>query len=78
MFVNNIFIVYIGIPVVNVTYSAMWTFAEILTSTCNNISSRLDNVEEVLEETLSRNCWLLNINSTVKFTYSLFAFTVLF
>lgn len=77
MFERDLFIVYIGIPVLNVTYSAMWTFAEIVTSTCYNISSRLDDVKEVLEETLSRNCFLLKIKSTVMFTYSLFAFTVL-
>lgn len=65
------------IPVVNVTYSAIWTSAEIVTSTCSNISSRLDNVKEVLEETLSGNCRLLNIKSTVMLTYSLFAFKVL-
>lgn len=53
MFEKDIFIDYIGIPVVNVTYSAIWTFAEIVTSTCSNISLRLDNVKEVLEETLS-------------------------
>lgn len=77
MFEKDIFIDYIGIPVVNVTYSAIWTSAEIVTSTCSNISSRLDNVKEVLEETLSGNCRLLNIKSTVMLTYSLFAFKVL-
>lgn len=77
MFETDIFIDYIGIPVVNIAYSAIWTSAEIVTSTCSNISSRLDNVKEVLEETLSGNCRLLNIKSTVMFTYSLFAFKVL-
>lgn len=36
MFEKDIFIDYIGIPVVNVTYSAIWTSAEIVTSTCSN------------------------------------------
>lgn len=75
----NIFIIYIGVPKVNVTSTIqpiMLTFAEILTPTYKNISKRLDERKEILEETLSRNCLEISLNSTVLFTYSLLAFTV--
>nr|XP_034332888.1 uncharacterized protein LOC117691278 isoform X3 [Crassostrea gigas]XP_034332889.1 uncharacterized protein LOC117691278 isoform X3 [Crassostrea gigas] len=53
-----------------------WKFDAYVINLQANISSRLDNVKEVLEETLSGNCRLLNIKSTVMFTYSMFAFKV--
>uniref|UniRef100_A0A8W8JH20 Sushi domain-containing protein n=1 Tax=Magallana gigas TaxID=29159 RepID=A0A8W8JH20_MAGGI len=64
------------IPLVSVTYSAIWVFDEVVISVCANISSRLDNLREVLEETLAKNCQMLNINATVQFTHSFLAFQV--
>nr|XP_034332899.1 uncharacterized protein LOC105346326 [Crassostrea gigas] len=64
------------IPSVSVTYSAIWVFDEVVTSACGNISSRLDNLREVLEETLANNCQLLNINATVQFTHLFLTFQV--
>lgn len=65
-----------GIPSVSVTYSAIWGFGEVITSTCLNISSQLDNLQELLEETLAKNCQMLKMNATVQFTHSFLAFQV--
>lgn len=64
------------IPLVSVTYSAIWVFGEIITTNCPNISSRLNNLQETLEGTLAHNCRLLKINATVQFTHSFLAFQV--
>lgn len=64
------------IPLVSVTYSAIWVFSEIIPSNCSNISSRLHNLQEALEETLAQNCLLLKINATVQFTHSFLSFQV--
>lgn len=61
-----------GIPLVSVTYLAIWTFIDVLPSTCKDISSRLDS----LKDKLANYCRFLNINATVQFTYSFVAFQV--
>lgn len=60
------------IPLVSVTYLAIWTFIDVLPSTCKDISSRLDS----LKDKLANYCRFLNINATVQFTYSFVAFQV--
>lgn len=45
-----------GLPVVSVTYSAQWSFAEILPSKCNNISTRLDDLEEEIVGIFANKC----------------------
>lgn len=53
------------------------SFKDILPSLCNNITARLDEQEEELENTCLRQCQLgFNINITTKFTYSNLAFRV--
>lgn len=72
-----LYILYTGIPVVTVTYSAIWEFQNILPFTCNNIRTRLHEKEEELEDTCLRQCQFgFNINVTTKFTYSTLAFFV--
>lgn len=61
-----------GIPLVSVTYLAIWTFIDVLPSTCKDTSSRLDS----LKDKLANYCRFLNINATVQFTYSFVAFQV--
>lgn len=66
-----------GLPVVSVTYSAQWSFAEILPSKCNNISTRLDDLEEEMVGIFANKCQeQYGIYATVHFTYSFLAFTV--
>lgn len=66
-----------GLPVVSVTYSAQWCFAEILPSQCNNISTRLDDLEEEIVGIFANKCQeQYGIYATVHFTYSFLAFTV--
>lgn len=70
-------ILYTGIPVVIVTYSAIWEFQDILPSLCNNITARLEEQEEELGNTCLIQCQFgFNINITTKFTYSNLAFWV--
>lgn len=56
-----------GVPVVSITYSADWIFLEIQPSNCNNISIRLVNLKEELEEAFAKRCQEMNINATVQF-----------
>lgn len=63
-------LIFLGIPLIFVTYSASWDFAGVLTSACKNISLQLDSLQELLEETLTKRCQLLNVNTTAQFTYS--------
>lgn len=65
-----------GVPVVSITYSADWIFLEIQPSNCNNISIRLVNLKEELEEAFAKRCQEMNINATVQFRYSFLSFTV--
>lgn len=67
---------YTDVPVVFVTYSAVWNFSEIRPSNCNNISILLGNLKEELEEGFANRCQLLNINATVQFRYSFLSFMV--
>lgn len=63
-----------GVPVVSVIYSAVWNFSEIQPSNCNNISIRLDNLKEELEEKFANRCQDIYINATVQFRYSFLSF----
>lgn len=74
----NIFFYFMpGLPVVSVTYSAQWSFDEILPSKCNNISTRLDVLEEEIVGIFANKCQeQYGIYATVHFTYSFLAFTV--
>lgn len=59
------------------TYSAQWSFAEILPSRCRNISTRLDDLEKEIVDIFSNGCQELNgISASVQFNYSFMAFTV--
>lgn len=45
MYINIFFNFIPGLPEVSVTYSVQWSFAKILPSKCDNISTRLDDLE---------------------------------
>lgn len=70
------FFLFTGVPVVSVTYSAVWSFSEIPPLNCNNISIRLDNLKEELEKKFANQCQEMNISATVQFEYSFISFTV--
>lgn len=66
-----------ALPVVSITYSARWSFAEILPSECNNISTRLDELEKEIVDIFATRCQELGgISATVQFNYSFLIFTV--
>lgn len=75
----NIFFFYFisGLPVVSITYSAQWRFAEILPSKCSNISTRLDDLEKEIVDIFANQCQeIRGISASVQFNYSFMAFTV--
>lgn len=61
-------------PLVSVKYLAIRSFSEVIPSKCDNISSRLDSMKEMLEKTIAERCYLLNVSATVQFTYSFLSF----
>lgn len=65
-----------GHPLVSVKYSAIRILNEVLPSTCDNISTRLDNMKELLEKMLAENCYSLNVKASVQLTHSFLAFQV--
>lgn len=67
-----------GNPLVSVKYLAIRSFSEVIPSKCDNISSRLDSMKEMLEKTIAERCYLLNVSATVQFTYSFLSFQVYF
>lgn len=71
LFINIFFNFILGLPVVSVTYSAQWSFAKILPSKCDNISTRLDDVKEEMVGIFANKCqYLKGIYATVHFNYS--------
>lgn len=72
----NISSFFSGHPLVSVKYSALWILNEVLPSTCDNISTRLDNMKELLEKMLAENCYSLNVKASVQLTHSFLAFQV--
>lgn len=70
------FFLFTGVPVVSVTYSAVWRFSEIRPLDCNNISLRLDNLKKELEKNFANRCHEINIIATVQFEYSFSSLTV--
>nr|XP_034332903.1 uncharacterized protein LOC105333663 [Crassostrea gigas] len=65
------------LPVVSITYSAQWNFTEFLPSKCDNISKRLDDLEEEMVGIFANKCQeLKGIYASVHFNYSFLAFTV--
>lgn len=73
---QTFFFLFTGVPVVSVTYSAVWSFLEIPPFNCNNISLRLDNLKEELEREFANRCHKINTNATVQFEYSFLSFKV--
>lgn len=66
-----------GLPVVSITYSAQWIFAEIVPSKCSNIATRLDDLEKEIVDIFANGCQEINgISASVQFNYSFMAFTV--
>lgn len=66
-----------GLPKVLVTYSADWEFTGVPPSICTNITTRLDDLEDNLEDAFAGRCHNISgIFATVQFNYSFLAFTV--
>lgn len=65
------------LPEVLVTYAADWSFSGVPPSVCNNITTRLDDSKDNLEEAFASRCHNISgIFATVKFNYSFFVFKV--
>lgn len=76
LYQTTFFFLFTGVPVVSVTYSAVWSFLEIRPLDCNNISIRLDNLNKELEKEFANRCHEINIIATVQFEYSFSTLTV--
>lgn len=75
--VNILFYFIPGLPAVSITYSAQWSFAEIPSSECNDISTRLDDLEKEIVDIFANPCQEVEgIYATVQFNYSFVVFTV--
>lgn len=76
VYIKHLVFLFTGVPVVSVTYSAVWSFSEIRPLDCNNISLRLDNLKKELEKEFANRCHEINIIATVQFEYSFSSLTV--
>lgn len=67
---------YPGIPVVYVTYLAVFEMKDVLPSNCDNVLIRLRESSDMVKEIFTNFCNDLFINTTMNFTYSTLAFPV--
>lgn len=74
---NHITYLITGLPDVLVTYAAKWAFLGVPIRLCNNISTRLDDLKDNLEEAFADRCHNISgIFATVQFKYSFLSFMV--